>query len=267
MDDETKCDEVLRRRCTDTSAYVDRTLDTWCTHCGFTDRRPGTPIDFTQDDPPEHVVVIDPQPVDLAAPAVIRFRAACRRLEVPMGSTAKYIYGESNPVTLCRIWDAINTFAHPTAADVLLDWGMGTGKTLVSCRHLSVITRVVGCEADPAIFAVAQRNMKDDLLSTLYHAHAQRIPRATWQHHGVSIVVVYDGMPARKGEWVDHHVEIMVNLLLIPTVRVIVSTHTNQVAFDYYRECAGVDSVWDTYQLNGLAYQKQTCTTYCYVKR
>lgn len=150
----------------------------------------------------------------------------------------KHAWGEPTPRSLERIWDAILDHAPPTEKDILLDWGAGRLKFLLSSRFFCPFRTVgIGVEIDDAMFQLARQILEASGQQSnfhLFHRDSASFSTAEWEKLGVSIVVQYDG-PAVQNR-ADYHRKIMQNLLATSTVRVVFSTKMNPALFaDYFQ--------------------------------
>jgi hypothetical protein len=84
-----------------------------------------------------------------------------RTTNAELTTSGRHMYGEPTCGTIYKIWECINTYVKPQPADVLLDWGMGAGKMLISKSLFSTVPTMsaVGVEVDTDTFAIAQRNI------------------------------------------------------------------------------------------------------------
>jgi hypothetical protein len=171
-------------------------------------------------------------------------------------SSDRHMYGEPTAGTIYKIWMCINAYAKPRESDVLLDWGMGGGKMLISKQFFAALPDMgaVGIEMDAGVFAIAQANLgRFKLRNTrIMHRDSSTVTAVQWAAMRVSIVIQYDGGTSPDLE--PYHRTIM-RSLVAGGVRVIFSTKMNRALFDtYFHDRPEVLLRWSLYRLPSLLY-------------
>lgn len=217
-------DPQLRRQCAGVLPGLHAELDRECTIC----RHPRAA-------PTMHCALeTDWQPFD----AAWRAHADLRTRLVPPG---RHMYGHGTSATLDRMWTAINHWARPQPHDVVVDWGMGFGKMLLStefyCHHGQQV-RKLGIEIDPERYAVGLAMVERFREAGLVHhietrCHdAAQVTTAEWGQMGATIVIQYDGPTSPYV--VEYHQTVMQNLFAAQTVRCVFSTKLDTHLFRAY---------------------------------
>ena len=171
-------------------------------------------------------------------------------------SLGNHMYGEPTTGSLYKIWTLIQSVCSLNANDVLLDWGMGAGKILISKTYLSLYPnmRAIGVEKDQHVFNIGQRNINMLKLSStrIFRRDSRYITTQEWEQFGCSIVLQYDGPNAR---FEQYHKDIMTALIESRHVRIIFSTKmTYSLFLTYFEHRPEICNNWKVYQLNNLSF-------------
>ena len=154
------CRRRLERKCNHTIQGPDKVLDELCHKCMFSRSEV---ISDGEDTVVAASTCTDlelklPHPIPGNIRTLERF---WRTTNAELTTSGRHMYGEPTCGTIYKIWECINTYVKPQPADVLLDWGMGAGKMLISKSLFSTVPTMsaVGVEVDTDTFAIAQRNI------------------------------------------------------------------------------------------------------------
>ena len=193
-----------------------------------------------------------PRPVPTS---IVQFARFWRTTNPQLTTSSRHMYGEPTAFTLFKIWNAIQRVVVLVDTDVLLDWGMGAGKALISKRFLSGRPNIaaIGMEMDSAVYEIAKRNMwRADLTNTRsFHRESSTVTSAEWESFGASIVIQYDGGTSPDIE--EYHECIMNALVSSRCVKCIFSTKMNAALFVYYFG-PEVRRDWTLYRLPHLSF-------------
>jgi hypothetical protein len=212
-----------------------------------------------------------PQPKPEALKQLASFWKGCSK--VPLNTTdTPFAYGEPLDGTLYKLWYSLKTFVKPSSHDVLLDWGMGAGKMLISKHFLSDQPEMksVGVEISNVIYERAKINIKKAGMENVNGLNLDSATLSTddWEKQKVSIVVQYDG-PATK-YLQENHRSVIVNLLRSKYVRAIFSTKMNPSLFCDYDHTHFADTlfgkVWKFVCLKNLKFGNSTYQGYLWIK-
>jgi hypothetical protein len=182
----------------------------------------------------------------------------------------RHMYGEPTGGTIYKIWQCINTYVKPHSNDVLLDWGMGAGKMLIS-KSLFATTpdmAAIGVEMDVDTFAVAKRNIKRSGVQNIriFHRDSTTVTTDEWSNMGVSIVIQYDGGTSPDLE--IYHQTIMTSLVNTECVRAIFSTKMNKSLFEtYFHVRPLVYTQWSLYRIRALMYGRSRFMGHLWVRK
>ncbi len=193
---------------------------------------------------------------------------------VGLVSSENHAWGEGNPATLAYIWDMIQTYVVLTPSDVIVDWGVGAGKFLLSyfflCKNRPIGVKLLGIEKSLEAFNVCVRNVRR------FHSVVEGAPYQINLHYGdstsvkrwepVTVVVNYDGGVQSHVE--EYHYILMRNCFQSESVRAIFSTKMNRTLFNIYFKDEPTYSTWVCHtSAQPLKFGKSSFTGYLWVRR
>jgi hypothetical protein len=173
-----------------------------------------------------------------------------------LNTSSRHMYGEATGGTLYKIWRLIHKLCIIRENDVLLDWGMGAGKIIISKMFFSPHNIAsVGVEVDPHTFGIAKRNIHKMAVTNnkIYCDDSSEKPSRFWEGLGCSIVIQYDG---GTSSFVSaYHYKLMHALFNARTVRAVFSTKMNRSLFmTYFEDREDILRKWKVHQVGGLSF-------------
>jgi hypothetical protein len=169
-------------------------------------------------------------------------------------TSGKHAYGEPTAGTLGKIWTAIGVLR---PSDVLLDWGMGAGKMLLTRDFFTapLQLRGIGVEVYPETYHKACRNRRGGTVAMTQMFLGDSSTVTSWEP--ATIVMQYDG--GTQPDMDPVHQIILTRLMQTSTVRVIFSTKMNHTLFLTYCMHGGIDpSTWSLKKLPRLSFGGST---------
>jgi hypothetical protein len=270
------CNETnLKKTCNTTAKDENNILDIKCQVCDFerlyiissdsdNDEIEGKEREYVSSSDEEEYVEIDvievvniripvPKPPNLLA-----FEQFWTSTNPRLNTSNGHMYGEPTGGTLYKIWTLINQVYQPSEEnDVLLDWGMGAGKMILSKTYLSNVPNMhaIGIEQDKHTCSIAHRNISNSTITNtrIFHGDSSTLSIQKWEELRCSIVVQYDGGPSPYYE--EYHRRLMQSLFGTTTVNVVFSTKMNQALFrTYFEDTPHMLQRWTLYQMERLSF-------------
>jgi hypothetical protein len=167
-----------------------------------------------------------------------------------------HMYGEATAGSLWKLWKIIHAEVATTPDDIILDWGMGAAKMLLSKQYFAPFPNMcaIGVEIDVPTFTRAVRNVVHNGLARNMHLlRADSAMFRSWEP--ATIVMQYDGGAQSFIE--PYHQTIMTALFRTPTVRAVFSTKLNLALFHAYFDTGdhGVSTRhWRLVRIPGLCF-------------
>lgn len=231
-----ECNQPERiRLCRKTAAGIHEELDSWCEVCD-----PDVPRVFT--------TFMQLEVEDVPGMKELEHMWTSHTVEqgVPSG-------------TLARLWSAINLFVKPVQSDILLDWGVGSGKVLLSADYLctnGAQLRKIGIEVHPDRVGTVKHVVGD---TRLIVRGASSISTNEWARIAPTIVVHHQPTVL--------HERTMQTIIGLDSVRAIFSTHLNVATFrSYFTPPDELVTAWTYVVLHGLDWGHSSCTGYLWYK-
>jgi hypothetical protein len=180
-------------------------------------------------------------------------------------TSERHAYGEATSGSLWKIWDAITSEVQLTSQDVLVDWGCGAGKMLLSKQYFSPFPQMTarGFEIDKAVYAKAIQNLSLLEIENTEVRLADSVSVQSWAP--ATIVMQYDGGP--QSHIMEEHRTIMTTIFGSPTIRVVFSTKLTEGLFRSYFATPRQLNAWRVVRIRGLSFGGSKFIGYLWIRR